>query len=128
MDDKVDLLQAISEAETIFLSKNDFQANAIMFGKHYAYSPKCNIGMKFSQGGGVVRQYPAFVMGLEIKGVDELPMNADFIVFHTDNISPTYSELLAENKRLKEENEKLEKIKEILEEGESQDEGESQND
>ena len=68
----------------------------------------------------MVRQYPAFVMGLEIKGVDELPMNADFIVFHTDNISPTYSELLAENKRLKEENEKLEKIKEILEEGESQ--------
>ena len=36
---------------------------------------------------------------------------------HNDNAKPTYAELLAENGRLKEENEKLSKISEILKGG-----------
>lgn len=41
MNDKVDLFEAIKESEYLFREKENglFEANAIMFGKHYAYSP-----------------------------------------------------------------------------------------
>lgn len=122
MSDISDLFADIEKAKERLL-KDNIEANAIMFDKRFYYCKKLFTpipnGMMVS---------PEFVCGLEVSFVGELPLKADFLVHHSDNLKPSYDELLAENKRLKEENEKLEKIKEILEEGESQDEGESQND
>ena len=123
MSDIIDDLFADIEKAKIRLMKENIEANAIMFDKRFYYCRQLCTGVPHGE---IVS--PAFVAGLEVHFAEELPLKADFIVYHNDNAKPTYSDLLAENKQLREENEKLEKIKEILEEGESQDEGESQND
>ena len=120
MNDKVndstisDLFADIEKAK-IRLMEENIEANAIMFDKRFYYCRQLFTGVPRGE---IIS--PAFVAGLEVHFAGELPLKADFIVYHNDNAKPTYSDLLAENKRLKEENEKLEKIKEILEEGESQ--------
>ena len=112
MSDIIDDLFADIEKAKIRLMKENIEANAIMFDKHFYYCRQLCTGVPH---GGIVS--PAFVAGLEVHFADELPLKADFIVYHNDNAKPTYAELLAENERLKEENEKLSKISEILKGG-----------
>lgn len=114
MNDITELLADIEKAK-IRLMKENIEANAIMFDKRFYY---CRELFTQVPHGEIVS--PAFVAGLEAHFADELPLKADFIVYHNDNAKPTYSDLLAENKQLREENEKLKKIEEILKEGEQQ--------
>ena len=101
MSDIIDDLFADIEKAKIRLMKENIEANAIMFDKHFYYCRQLCTGVPH---GGIVS--PAFVAGLEVHFAEELPLKADFIVYHDDNAKPTYAELLAENKRLKEEDRK----------------------
>ena len=104
------LIKSIMKAEVVAVDKN-IKANAIMLSDHIAFSPEA-----YACVDGMAIHTPAFVAGLEIKAVGQtLPLDADFIIFHAKDVSPTYQELLTENERLRKQDDKITKILEILE-------------
>ena len=109
-----ELIKSIMEAKDIAIEKG-IRANAILINERYAYVKESLIGV-VSDGKEIAYHHiPAFVAGLEIKGTGTLPLDADFIIFHAKDVSPTYQQLLEENERLRKQDDKITKILEILE-------------
>ena len=55
--------------------------------------------------------------GMRLFSTNVAPDRVEFLLFESKNVTPTYSELLAENERLKEIEKKYNALKELFKEG-----------
>lgn len=102
-----DILKHIIEAQKYAINKG-IDANLVIIDKEIAEVNSFYVGNDF--------KFPKSVAGMRV-AYDKLPQDVSFLVTKSESetSSPSYEDLLAENKELKKKVEKLESIKKIVE-------------